>query len=142
MLHAGLIADTELGARCSHAQMHMHGPSWARGGLAMQHAWRVTSPRSATGAPSRWHRRRRLQAGGCRAGEVQAEAPNPLDPRLALVVGHEHASAALADALQQLDGVLEVADVEDRQLQLHIACMREEGGRSVLRGGKHGARSR
>jgi len=35
----------------------------------------------------------------------------------------EHARAGLADALQQLDGVFEVADMEHRQLQLDVACV-------------------
>ena len=41
---------------------------------------------------------------------------------LALGVLQQHATAGLADALQQLARVLEVADVVDGQVQLDVAC--------------------
>ena len=46
-------------------------------------------------------------------------------PKEALALGilQQHLAAGLADALQDLARVLEVADVEDRQVQLDVACM-------------------
>ena len=37
-------------------------------------------------------------------------------------MGQQHPRARLADALQGLDGDLEVSNVEDRQLELDVAC--------------------
>lgn len=47
---------------------------------------------------------------------------SPVALRLALL--QQDPGAALADARQDLQHVLEVADVEHRQLQLQVACRR------------------
>lgn len=44
------------------------------------------------------------------------------EERGALLVRHHDAGARLADALEDAERVLEVADVEDRQLELYVPC--------------------
>ena len=47
---------------------------------------------------------------------------NALQVARALLAGQEDTRTLFADALQRLERVFEVADVEDWQLQLDIAC--------------------
>ena len=50
-----------------------------------------------------------------------AGAPKPLEDPLTLIVVEEEARAALANALEDLEDVFEVANVEDRELELDAA---------------------
>ena len=56
---------------------------------------------------------------------VRLLVPELAQDARSLLVGQQHPRARLADALQGLDGDLEVSNVEDGQLELDVACNRK-----------------
>ena len=73
----------------------------------------------------------------CHAGSHACSAPRHAPQRAApLLVGQQHTGAALADGLQDLHRGLEVADVEDRQLQADVAKVARAVGQRLAKGGE------